>query len=78
MKGPPIGNRYQIKAGWCKDGKTPRMITVDNVPSGYIRIPGIPAYMLGKKCLDLGLSPPPSEIGNAAFDLKGFVASGAV
>ena len=48
MKGPPIGNRYQIKAGWCKDGKTPRMITVDNVPSGYIRIPGIPAYMLGK------------------------------
>ena len=36
------------------------------------------AYMLGKKCLDLGLSPPPSDIGNAAFDLKGFVASGAV
>ena len=36
------------------------------------------AYMLGKKCLDLGLSPPPSDIGNAAFDLKGFVASGGV
>jgi NADPH-dependent 2,4-dienoyl-CoA reductase/sulfur reductase-like enzyme len=35
------------------------------------------AYMLGKKCLDLGLSPPPSNIGNADFDLKGFVASGA-
>ena len=35
------------------------------------------AYMLGKKCLDLGLSPPPSDIGNADFDLKGFVASGA-
>ena len=36
------------------------------------------AYMLGKKCLDLGLSPPPSGIGNADFDLKGFVTSGAV
>ena len=35
------------------------------------------AYMLGKKCLDLGLSPSPSNIGNADFDLKGFVASGA-
>ena len=34
------------------------------------------AYMLGKKCLDLGLSPLPSEIGNADFDLKGFVAGG--
>ena len=29
-------------------------------------------YMLGKKCLDLGLSPPPSDIGIADFDLKGF------
>ena len=35
------------------------------------------AYMLGKKCLDLDLSPLPVEIGNADFDLKGFVASGA-
>ncbi len=35
------------------------------------------AYMLGKKCLDLGLSPPLSDIGIADFDLKGFVASGA-
>ncbi|MDC3234951.1 FAD-dependent oxidoreductase [Candidatus Puniceispirillum sp.] len=35
------------------------------------------AYMLGKKCLDLGLSPPSSDIGNADFDLKDFVASGA-
>ena len=35
------------------------------------------AYMLGKKCLDLGVSPPPSDISNADFDLKGFVASGA-
>jgi len=35
------------------------------------------AYMLGKKCLDLGLSPPLSDICNADFDLKGFVASGA-
>ena len=35
------------------------------------------AYMLGKKCLDLSLSPPPSNIGDADFDLKGFVASGA-
>ena len=30
----------------------------------------IQRLMLGKKCLDLGLSPPPSDIGNAAFDLK--------
>ena len=35
------------------------------------------AFMLGKKCLDLGLSPLPSDIGNADFDLKGLVASGA-
>ena len=36
------------------------------------------AYMLGKKCLDLGLSPPLSDIGNADFDLKGFVAGGTI
>ena len=40
-----------------------------------VRDPG--AYMLGKKCLDLGLSPLPSDIGNVDFDLKDFVASGA-
>ncbi len=34
------------------------------------------AYMLGKKCLDFGLSPPSSDIGISDFDLKGFVASG--
>ena len=33
-------------------------------------------YMLGKKCLDLGLSPDPGDIGNGNFDLKGFVAAG--
>jgi NADPH-dependent 2,4-dienoyl-CoA reductase/sulfur reductase-like enzyme len=33
-------------------------------------------YMLGKKCLDLGLSPDPDDIGNVDFDLKGFVAAG--
>ena len=33
-------------------------------------------YMLGKKCLDLGLSPDPEDIGNVDFDLKGFVAAG--
>jgi hypothetical protein len=31
-------------------------------------------YMLGKKCLDLGLSPDPNEIVNADFDLKTFIA----
>ena len=31
-----------------------------------------------KKCLDLGLSPPLSDIGNADFDLKGFVAGGTI
>ena len=36
------------------------------------------AYMLGKKCLDLGLSPPPSDIGNADFDLKGFIPRSGV
>jgi NADPH-dependent 2,4-dienoyl-CoA reductase/sulfur reductase-like enzyme len=36
------------------------------------------AFMLGKRCLDLGLSPPSSDIGIADFDLKGFVTSGAV
>ena len=34
------------------------------------------AYMLGKKCLDLGLSPDSDDIGNGDFDLKGFVAAG--
>jgi NADPH-dependent 2,4-dienoyl-CoA reductase/sulfur reductase-like enzyme len=33
-------------------------------------------YMLGKKCLDLGLSPDPDDIGNVDFDLKDFVAAG--
>ena len=33
-------------------------------------------YMLGKKCLDLGLSPDPDDVGNGDFDLKGFVAAG--
>ena len=32
--------------------------------------------MLGKKCLDLGLSPDSDDIGNGDFDLKGFVAAG--
>ena len=36
------------------------------------------AYMLGKKCLDLCLSPPLLDIGNADFDLKGFVAGGTI
>lgn len=46
-KGPAIGNRYQFKAGWCKDGITPRMVTVDNIPSGAVHLPGIPSYTLG-------------------------------
>ncbi|MDB0016343.1 FAD-dependent oxidoreductase [Alphaproteobacteria bacterium] len=33
-------------------------------------------YMLGKKCLDLGLSPDLDDIGNCDFDLKAFVAAG--
>jgi len=32
------------------------------------------SYMLGKKCLDLGLSPAPQDVQNADFDLKGFIA----
>ena len=32
--------------------------------------------MLGKKCLDLGLSPDLDDIGNCDFDLKAFVAAG--
>ena len=36
------------------------------------------AYMLGKKCLDLCLSPPLLDIGNADFDLKAFVAGGTI
>jgi len=34
------------------------------------------AICLAKKCLDLGLSPDPEDIGNVDFDLKGFVAAG--
>ena len=33
-------------------------------------------YMLGKKCLDLGLSPDPDDISNGDFDLKAFTAAG--
>ena len=32
-------------------------------------------YMLGKKCLDLGLSPNPDDIGNGDFDLKAFLVA---
>jgi len=34
-------------------------------------------YMLGKKCLDEGLSPDPDKIVNADFDLKAFIAEAA-
>jgi len=32
-------------------------------------------YMLGKNCLEKGLSPTPAEAGDPAFDLKAFVAA---
>jgi hypothetical protein len=32
------------------------------------------AYVLGKKCLESNLSPPPSDIVDSDFDLKSFVS----
>ena len=32
-------------------------------------------YMLGKSCLEKGLSPTPAQAGDPAFDLKAFVAA---
>ena len=46
LTGPALGNRYQIQAGWCPNGATKNII-VDNVPSGAVHIPGVPAYTLG-------------------------------
>ena len=31
-------------------------------------------YMLGKKCLERGLSPDPAQIADSGFDMKSFVA----
>ena len=69
---PSASSRYIVRPGkrdggfsvWSFDDK--RFIAVEAV--------GDPAsYMLGKTCLDHGLSPDPDKLANPAFDLKAFV-----
>ena len=70
--------QYIVRPGKRKGGLSVWSYDVHGKLAAIEAVRDPAAYMLGKKCLDLGLSPPPSDIGNAAFDLKGFVASGAV
>lgn len=51
---------------WSYDGTTLCAVEAVRDPAGY---------MLGKTCLEKGLSPTPAQAGDPAFDLKGFVAA---
>ena len=70
--------RYIVRPGKREGGLSVWSYDVHGKLAAIEAVRDPAAYILGKKCLDLGLTPPPSDIGNAAFDLKGFVASGAV
>lgn len=69
---PSASSRYIVRPGkrdggfsvWSFDDK--RLIAVEAV-----RDPA--SYMLGKTCLDHGLSPDPDKLADPAFDLKAFV-----
>ncbi|MEL0062589.1 MAG: oxidoreductase C-terminal domain-containing protein, partial [Candidatus Puniceispirillum sp.] len=70
---PSASSRYIVRPGkrdggfsvWSFDDK--RLIAVEAV-----RDPA--SYMLGKTCLDRGLSPDLDKLGDPVFDLKAFVA----
>jgi len=51
---------------WSYEGDVLRAVEAVRDPAGY---------MLGKACLDKGLSPTPAKAGDPAFDLKAFVAA---
>ena len=68
--------RHQLRSG-KREGGFSVWSYGDNGKLAAVEAVRDPAgYMLGKKCLDLGLSPDPDDIGNGDFDLKGFVAAG--
>ncbi|MGC6453807.1 MAG: NAD(P)/FAD-dependent oxidoreductase [Candidatus Puniceispirillaceae bacterium] len=51
---------------WSYEGDVLRAVEAVRDPAGY---------MLGKSCLEKGLSPTPEQVGDPAFDLKTFVAA---
>jgi len=51
---------------WSYEGDLLRAVEAVRDPAGY---------MLGKSCLEKGLSPTPEQAGDPAFDLKAFVAA---
>ena len=51
---------------WSYEGDVLRAVEAVRDPAGY---------MLGKSCLEKGLSPTPEQVGDPAFDLKAFVAA---
>ena len=56
VTGPAYGNRYYFESGHCKNGSK-RKIYIDNVPTGSIFLPGIPAYVFGENSGFAGLLP---------------------
>jgi 3-phenylpropionate/trans-cinnamate dioxygenase ferredoxin reductase subunit len=61
------GKRTGCKSVWSYDDGILKAVEAVRDPA---------AYMLGKKCLDLGISPLPAHVADASFDLKAFVAAG--
>ncbi len=59
------GKREPGFSVWSFEGDALKAIEAVGDPAGY---------MLGKKCLERGLSPDPDQLGDSAFDLKGFAA----
>ena len=57
--GGKLGNKYKIRTGWCKDGKTPRWTWIDNVPKckGPIMDPFDPKKIIEMPTPFYGLGP---------------------
>ncbi len=75
---PTTGGQYVVRPGKRERGLSVWSYNSDGKLVAIEAVGDPAAYMLGKKCLDLDLSPPPSDIDNVDFDLKGFVYSGTI
>lgn len=68
------GVQYRVRPGKREGGFSVWSYDGAGVLAAVEAVRDPAGYMLGKKCLDFGLSPDPNEIVNADFDLKTFIA----
>ena len=68
-----------VRCAMCRPGKREGGFSVWSYESDVLRaveaVRDPAGYMLGKSCLEKGLSPTPEQAGDPAFDLKTFVAA---